>query len=235
MRMPPQLAERARAIVYGGQWTPPPARPASTLALLRDTGAGIEVALLQRATTLAFAKDMYVFPGGALDDTDADFGDPWLVAAIRETFEESGVLLSVPAAPADGWRLRDLPFPEVLSELGVSPDLAALHSFAHWVTPEVESRRFDTRFYAAALPVDQDLADYTSEHQNIGWYRPAAASELPMLPPTAAVLAELAGFDTVAEALAVRRDPVPLMPHPVATGDGDVTWLLVDARTGDPV
>lgn len=235
MRMPPQLAERARAIVYGGSWTPPVARPASTLVLLRDTQDGIEVALLQRASTLAFAKDMYVFPGGALDDSDADFGDPWLVAAIRETFEESGVLLAVPAAPGDCWRLRDLPFGEALSELGVSPDLSALHFCAHWVTPEVESRRFDTRFYAAALPPGQDLADFTTEHQNIGWYRPSAAADLPMLPPTAAVLAELAQFDTMAQALAVARDPIPLMPHPVATGDGEIAWVLVDARTGEAV
>lgn len=235
MRMPPQLAERARAIVYGGSWTPPVARPASTLVLLRDTQDGIEVALLQRASTLAFAKDMYVFPGGALDDGDSDFGDPWLVAAIRETFEESGVLLAVPAAPEDCWRLRDLPFGQVLAELGVAPDLAALRPFAHWVTPEVESRRFDTRFYAAAIPLGQDLAAHTTEHQNIGWYRPSAASDLPMLPPTAAVLAELARFDTVAAALAVSREPVPLMPHPVAAGDGDVQWVLVDARTGEAV
>lgn len=235
MRMPPQLAERARAIVYGGSWTPPPTRSASTLVLLRDTVQGIEVALLQRAGTLAFAKDMYVFPGGALDESDSDFGDPWLVAAIRETFEESGVLLAVPAAPPESWRLRDLPFGQVLSELGVRPDLAALRTFAHWVTPEVESRRFDTRFYAAALPEGQELAGFTSEHQNIGWYRPSAAADLPMLPPTAAVLAELTRFENVAQALAVPRDPVPLMPHPVATGDGEISWVLVDARSGEPV
>ncbi len=235
MRMPPQLAKRARAIVYGGEWTAPPTRPASTLVLLRDCPSGLEVALLQRATTLAFAKNMYVFPGGALDDEDAQFGDPWLVAAIRETFEESGVLLAEPPPPGDCWRLRDRPFGEVLAELRVRPDLAALHPFAHWVTPEVEPRRFDTRFYAAALPAGQDLAGFTSEHQNIGWYQPSVASELPMLPPTAAVLAELARFETVADALAVARDPVPLMPHPVAAGDDDIEWVLVDARTGDPV
>lgn len=235
MRMPPQLAQRARDIVYGGQWSVPATRPASTLALLRDSTDGIEVALLQRATTLAFARDMYVFPGGGLDVADAQYGDPWVVAAIRETFEESGVLLAVPSPPQDCWRLRDLPFGEALSALGVRPDVDSLHTFAHWVTPEVEPRRFDTRFYAAALPVGQDLAGFTSEHQNIGWYRPSVALDLPMLPPTAAVLAELAEFATVAQALAVPRDPVPLMPHPVAAGDGDVEWVLVNAHTGEPV
>lgn len=235
MRMPPQVIERARAIVYGGSWTPPPARPASTLVLLRDTAAGLEVALLQRATTLVFARDMYVFPGGALDAADEQHGDPWLVAAIRETFEESGVLLARPQPPADAWRLRDRDFGQVLAELGAVPDLQALRPFAHWVTPEVESRRFDTRFYAAALPDGQDLAAYTSEHQNIGWYRPADCGNLPMLPPTAAVLAELSEFTTVAAALAVARSPVPVMPHPIAIDDGDVDWILINAQTGEPL
>lgn len=233
MRMPAQLIERARAIVYGGDWTPPPTRPASTLVLLRDAD-GIEVALLQRATTLAFAKDMYVFPGGALDPADSDLGDPWLVAAIRETFEECGVLITRPDPPRTVRELRDRDFAHMLATWGGVPDLDALHPFAHWVTPEVETRRYDTRFYAAALPAGQDLAGFTTEHQNVGWYTPAGAADLPMLPPTAAVLAELARYDTVAEVLAVRRDPVPIMPHPVAR-DGDVDWILVDARTGSPL
>lgn len=233
MRMPPQLVERARAIVYGGDWTPPPTRPAATLVLLRDDD-GLQVALLQRATTLAFARNMYVFPGGALDPADAELGDPWLVAAIRETFEECGVLLARPDPPSDLQDLRDRDFAQMLAAWGGEPDVAALHPFAHWVTPEVESRRYDTRFYAAALPTGQDLADFTTEHQNVGWYHPAAAADLPMLPPTAAVLAELARFTTVADVLAVRRDPVPIMPHPIAR-DGDVDWVLVDARTGAPL
>jgi 8-oxo-dGTP pyrophosphatase MutT (NUDIX family) len=233
MRMPPQLVERARAIVFGAEWTPPPARPAATLVLLRDAG-GIEVALLQRASTLAFAKDMYVFPGGALDATDATLGDPWLVAAIRETFEESGVLLCTPSPGPYAWRLREEAFGAVLLDLGVQPDFAALHPFAHWVTPEVEARRFDTRFFAAALPEGQNLGAFTSEHQNIGWYRPEHASSLPMLPPTAAVLAELAHYQSVDEALAVSREPVPIMPHPVADGD-DIAWILINAQTGQPL
>lgn len=233
MRMPAQLVERARAIVYGGEWTPPPARPAATVVLLRDND-GIEVALLQRAASLAFAHSMYVFPGGALDPADEELGDPWLIAAIRETFEEAGVLLTDPPAPVAACTDRDRPFPAILSEYDLRPAASALHRFAHWVTPEVESRRFDTRFYAAELPAGQDLSEVTSEHQNIGWYRPASAMDLPMLPPTAAVLAELSGFDRVADVLSVVRDPVPIMPHPVAR-DGDVDWVLINAATGEPL
>jgi 8-oxo-dGTP pyrophosphatase MutT (NUDIX family) len=232
MRLPPELVARARDIVQGGQWTPPPARPAATVVLPRDGPAGLEVVLLQKAA--GFANGMYVFPGGALEEADARHGDPWRVAAVRETFEECGVLLSLPAAPADAGRLREREFGEVLADLAVVPDLDGLYPFAHWVTPEVESRRFDTRFFAAELPEGQVLAAFTSEHHNVGWFTPAGADGLPMLPPTAAVLAELRGFATVAEALAPRRDPVPIMPKPVAAGD-DIAWVLVDARTQEPL
>lgn len=235
MRMPPELLERARAVVYGGDWTPPQPRPAATLMLLRDSAEGIEVALLQRASSLGFARGMYVYPGGALDAADEGLGDPWPVAAIRETFEECGVLLADPNPEHDVQQLRERDFTEVLAELRARPAVEALHPFAHWVTPEVESRRFDTRFYAAALPEGQDLTTLTSEHQAIGWFRPADAARLPMLPPTAATLAEVGQFDTVARALSVSRHPVPIMPRPIAAGDGDIGWILVNATTGDPL
>ena len=99
----------------------------------------------------------------------------------------------------------------------------------------MEARRFDTRFYVAPLPAGQDLTTLTSEHQAIGWFRPQDALTLPMLPPTAATLAEVGGFATVAEALAVPRQPVPIMPRPIAAGDGDIDWILVNAATGDPL
>jgi 8-oxo-dGTP pyrophosphatase MutT (NUDIX family) len=235
MRMPAELLERAKAVVYGGDWTPPQPRPAATLVLLRDTAHGIEVALLQRSANLGFARGMYVFPGGALDDDDAALGDPWVVAAIRETFEECGVLLADPNPSGDVQDLRERPFAEVLRQLAARPALEALRAFTHWVTPEVESRRFDTRFYAAALPEGQDLMALTGEHQAVGWFRPQDTAGLPMLPPTAAALAEVARFATVAEVLAVPREPVPIMPRPVAAGEGEIDWVLVDARTGEPL
>jgi 8-oxo-dGTP pyrophosphatase MutT (NUDIX family) len=235
MRMPPELLERARAVVYGGDWTAPQPRPASTLMVLRDGEDGIEVALLQRASSLGFARGMYVYPGGAIDATDEALGDPWRVAAIRETFEECGVLLADPNPPHDVQQLRERDFAEALAELGARPAVDALHPFAHWVTPEVESRRFDTHFYAAALPPGQDLTTLTSEHQAIGWFRPVDAAGLPMLPPTTATLAEVGRFATVAEALAEPRHPVPIMPRPIAAGDGDIDWILINAATGEPL
>lgn len=237
MRMPPELLERARAVVYGGRWTAPKPRPAATLVLLRDTDDGIEVALLQKAAHLGFARGMYVFPGGAVDEADAASGDPWMVAAIRETFEECGVLLATPNPSVDVQAHRDHDFTQVLDELGVRPALEALRPFSHWITPEVEARRFDTKFYAAQLPAGQDLAALTTEHQAIGWFRPGATAGMPMLPPTTAVLAELAGFDSVAAALTPQRRLVPIMPHPIARDDEDqgVEWILVNGYTGEPL
>lgn len=235
IRMPPELLERARALVYGGEWQAPQPRAAATLVLLRDTPGGVEVALLQRSAHLGFARGMYVFPGGALDEDDAQHGDPWLVAAIRETFEECGVLLAEPSPPHDLDALRERAFAEVLAELRVRPAVDALHLFAHWVTPEVESRRFDTRFYAAQLPAGQDLRALTGEHQAVGWFRPGDTRGLPMLPPTVAALAEVARHDTVAQVLAVTRQPVPIMPKPIPAGSGDIDWILVNAETGEPL
>ncbi len=233
MRLPEELMARAKAVVYGGDWTPPATRRASTLVLLRDGFDGLEVALLQKASNLGFARGMYVFPGGALDDADDQWPDPWAVAAIRETFEECGVLLSQPPASGQLQHLREADFGHVLQELGLQPDVDALRPFAHWVTPEVEKRRFDTRFFGAVLPDGQDLAGLSAEHQAVGWFRPHETGGLPMLPPTAAVLGELATFDSVEAALAVERKPVPIMPRPIASGDGEVDWILVNEQTGE--
>lgn len=233
MRIPAELTQRAKELVYGGGWTPPPARPAATVVLLRDARDGFEVVVMQRSRSLRFAGSMFVFPGGAVDPEDAELGDPWRVAAVRETFEECGVLLGVPDPdPGALAAVRLLPFGEALSALSVAPALAILQPFAHWVTPEVEQRRFDTRFFAARVPAGQDLADVTTEHQNVQWADPRAALDLPMLPPTRAVLTELARFDSVAQVLSVPRDPVPIMPRPVASGDGEIEWRLVHAETG---
>lgn len=115
--------------------------------------------------------------------------------------------------------------------------MESLHPFSHWITPEVESRRFDTKFFATRLPVGQDLAGLTDEHQAIGWFRPEQTSGLPMLPPTAAVLAELATFGTVEQALAPQRQPVPIMPRPIPVDDQElgIDWVLVNGYTGQPL
>jgi 8-oxo-dGTP pyrophosphatase MutT (NUDIX family) len=268
LKMPPELVQRARMLAQGGPWDPPEAVDATTIVLLRDGVAGLEALLMRRPDSMAFAPGMHVFPGGRVDlDQDSQpavrgtvragaWTDPALaralvVAGVRETFEEAGVLLAVdrsgrPAASDAGWA-RDRRasetsggFPSVLRrrKLHIQADL--LVPIAHWITPEVETRRFDTRFLAAALPAGQDVDAHVTETDSAHWFAPADAlaeyrrGALAMLPPTVAVLADLAGQRSVGDALnwARTREVVPLMPRAQVDGD-DLTWVLVHAYTGE--
>ena len=111
----------------------------------------------------------------------------------------------------------------------------------HWVTPEVEDRRYDTRFFVAALPDGQHGDEVIGEADRAGWWRPAdalaayAEGQMAMLPPTVASLQQLAGYSTVAEVRADVPDlgSRPQMPRPVADGHGGVRWVMVDAHTGE--
>ena len=168
-------------------------------------------------------------------------------AVVRELFEETGVLLagdapdSVVADPTGSdWerdRLallgRELSFGQVLirRELLLRSDLLA--ACAHWVTPEAEERRYDTRFYLAALPVGQRTRDVSGEADRVAWIRPAEAAtavragEMRMLPPTAAALAALEDCASVAEAMAAAqaRPIVRIMPVVDVSGD-EGRWVL---------
>lgn len=176
-----------------------------------------------------------------------------IAAAARETFEECGVLLAlsaagdgavptaglVPDADRDDVAEGRRAFADVLAVYDLVVDDAALVPFAHWVTPEVEDRRFDTRFFAAVLPAGQHAAQLGGEADRVAWWRPADAlaeayaGRMAMLPPTLATLETLAPFASAAEAVAaVRLLPVePLLPHPFPAGGGEVVWHLVHDRT----
>lgn len=180
--------------------TDQPIRPAATVVLLRDGADGLEVWLQQRATTLAFAAGMYAFPGGRVDeaedtsqvvhdvshaaavwgDDDVEVTRAHVAAAVRETWEESGVRL----------------------------DASTLVPWTRWVTPPGETRRFDARFYLARCPVDQGPQPLTGEVAAGQWFVVHAAVEafstgdLPMWPPTISTLASLTAFDDVSAALA---------------------------------
>ena len=268
LEMPAELVARARLLAQGGPWQPPEAHDAATIVLLRDGAAGLEVLLMRRPDSMAFAPGMHVFPGGrvdlAQDSKPAVSGTvrtgPWadavlaralVVAGIRETFEEAGVLLAVdrsgrPAAPDARWT-EDRGasetaggFPAVLRRRRLHIDADLLVPIAHWITPEVETRRFDTRFLAAALRAGQDVDAHVTETDSAHWMAPADAlaehrrGALAMLPPTVAVLADLAGRRSVGDALnwARTREVVPLLPRAQMTGE-DLTWVLVHAHTGE--
>lgn len=230
--------------------------------------AGVEVYLLRRPASMAFAAGMYVFPGGALDERDRDTEVPWdgpaprpwgdepagsaglaralLCAAVRETFEEVGVLIAAPAPhrldPATlsdaQQRLarRDADFAEVLRALGLHLRADLLHPWSRWITPEGEPRRFDAGFFVAALPTGQEPRPVRGETDGGGWWAPAtalahhAAGSLPMLPPTLATLAQIGRHRDTAAVLgaAAVRDLTPVRPR-IVERDGRLTVVLPGA------
>ena len=249
-------------------------RDAATIAVLRDTEAGIEVFLMRRQRTMAFAAGMHVYPGGAVETSDSlvpvtsstdlddvarrlSTDDPIAVvaAAARETFEECGVLLAVdddgrPVVLDDSFEVERgelaagrLLFGDLLRARGLRVDGEALVPFAHWVTPEAEVRRYDTRFLAARLPDGQEATERGGEADRVAWWRPAealasfAAGDTAMLPPTIATLAELGKHATVEAALLRLREVVvvPLLPAPHLAPDGSLRWRLVHDRTREVI
>jgi len=201
-----------------------PVRPAATVMLLRDTDAGLEVFMLRRTVNAAFAGGMYVFPGGKVDDSDGEGDHAFVVAAIRECFEEAGVLLAVDAdgrTVADGHPVLDhrhavhdghVDVRALVSDHGLSLDTASMVWMSHWITPKGETtRRFDTRFFMVASPVGQSSHHDDNETVASMWVRPGdalqrmAAGELALMPPTIANLQFLQPHADVAAAMAAAR------------------------------
>jgi hypothetical protein len=167
---------------------------------------------------------------------------------VRETFEESGVLLAgegpdaiVADTTADDWEAdrqslvdRSLSFAEMLERRRLVLRADLLRPWAHWITPEFEPKRFDTRFFVAAMPPGQRTRDVGGEADRVAWVRPADAlaaaerGEMGMLPPTAFTLSEIASYDDVAAVLAAgtQRDIRPVLPKLVLTDDDEARLLL---------
>jgi hypothetical protein len=101
-----------------------------------------------------------------------------------------------------------------------------LRPLAHWITPEIEPKRFDTHFFLARLPEGQVTRQAGTEADSRVWVRPGDALELPMLPPTRAVLSELAAYDDVDSALAAERTITQVMPKLVVGEDDRLVFLL---------
>lgn len=242
---------------------PVPAKLASTVMLVRDDEGPLEVFMLRRTGSMAFAASMHVFPGGGVDRRDAEDELPWagpdvgewaealqtdeasarmlVAAAVREIFEETGVLLASPVddeggAPhldpevAAGLRAQlvahEIGFGQVLLEhhLVLRSDL--LRYRAHWITPEVEPRRYDTRFFVAAVPEGQAPDGETSEADLSEWVRPQgvldafADGDLMLMPPTIVSLEQLSEVTTVSAALSQEIAVAPVMPDFVVTDAG---------------
>ena len=255
---PPEWPELIRALTAG---TLTPVRPkrAATVMLLKDTGSGPAVHMLRRRASMAFAGGAYAYPGGGVDPRDDERHVRWagptrawwadrlgvdetaaqaiVCAAVRETFEEAGVLLAGPTpdtvvgdTTGDDWEAdraalvaRDLSFAEFLDRRGLVLRSDLLGAWTRWITPEFEPRRYDTWFFVAALPEGQRTRNASSEADRAVWIRPADAAaaydkgELLMMPPTIATLRQLTPCVTAAQALA-------------AAPDRDLTPVLAQAR-----
>jgi len=250
--------------------TPAVPRDAATVVLLRDTGTGSgpEVYLLRRVSTMAFAAGMYVFPGGRVDPADSGDDIGWVgpsahawaeplsagvplaralvCAAVRETFEECGVLLagrdassvvdvSDPEWEADRQALlaRETSLSDLLRARGLLLRADLLRPWARWITPEAEPRRYDTRFLVAALPPLQNARHVGGEADHAAWLTPAAAlrqhrdGELAMLPPTVVTLEQIDGLPSAAAVLSAADDRTVQTVQPrIEIVDGQAAVVL---------
>ena len=276
IRLPPHFAARARDVL-DGTVAPVTPRDAATVMLLRPLpggaqpdgadGSGVQVYMLRRRSSMAFAPGAYVFPGGSVDASDEDDSVAWagpdaaewgrlldapaplarvlICAAVRETFEESGVLLAGPDAQTVVARTGDeaweadrrallagsLSLAGLLRHRGLVLRSDLLRPWARWITPVTEERRYDTRFFAAALPAGQHARDVSGEADETAWLEPGAAlaaarrGEIALFPPTAVTLGELRACGQVQAALAARRRITALIPE-VYLANG-AAWLTV--------
>lgn len=229
--------------------------PAATVVIVRDGPAGLELLAIERAMTMGFAGGAIAFPGGKVDEADQSPGpfdgfeslEPAdaaaRVTAAREAFEEAGILLSAgpPVDAATRRRLRpasdahEIAFGALLAGIGHRLSAAAFRPFARWVPPPGLHKRFDTRFYVAALPPGEAMSADGHEAVAARWARPADllaqadCGRLSLLFPTRCNLARLAGFESVAALLA---DPTPPpFVQPTVTADG---WLTIPEGIGYP-
>ena len=268
-RLPPELVEHARSFLVGDR-TPVSPKGASTVVLLRDAAGGPEVYLLRRHLGMAFAAGMFAFPGGTVDPRDSDAAVAWtgpsaqdwagvlrcderegralVCAAMRETFEESGVLLAgespdsiVADTTGDDWETdraalvdRSLGFADFLDRRGLVLRTDLLRAWAHWITPEFEPRRYDTRFFLGVMPAGQRTRDVSGEADKVAWMHPQAACDgvdtgsMAMLPPTYVTVKEMAAFRTAAETMdaAAGRSITTVTPGVELVGDEG--YLTVD-------
>ncbi|MEU1040246.1 NUDIX hydrolase [Streptomyces sp. NPDC005907] len=259
---PPEWPERIRALA-DGTLTPVAPRRAATVMLLRDTDGAPVVHMLRRRASMAFAGGAYAYPGGGVDHRDDEHHIRWagptrawwadrlgvdetsaqavVCAAVRETYEEAGVLLAGPTpdtvvgdTTGEEWEAdraalvaRDLSFAEFLDRRGLVLRSDLLGAWTRWITPEFEPRRYDTWFFVAALPEGQRTRNASTEADRTVWIRPADAArgydrgELLMMPPTIATLRQLLPYATAADALAAAqgRDLTPVLAQARLEGD----------------
>lgn len=256
-----------------GTRTPAEPRNAATVVLMRPGAEGTpEVYLLRRQVSMEFAGGFCVFPGGGVDQRDFDTDVAWagpsadewalslgceehlaralVCAAVRETFEESGVLLAGPSpdevvadTTADDWEAdrvalesRELSLTDFLNRRGLVLRTDLLGAWDAWLTPAFEPKRYRTWFFAAMLPQGQITRDVSTEASEVTWMSAADAAaaadsgEMMMLPPTFLTCLDVAGHDSVVDVLEVARGRTVEMFCPVVEPLGDGFTLSLPER-----
>jgi 8-oxo-dGTP pyrophosphatase MutT (NUDIX family) len=279
--LPPHLVEHAREFADRRR-TPSEPRDAATVILMRRGTGGPDLYLLRRQTSMGFAGGMCVFPGGGVDPRDFDRSVAWsgpapsvwadqlqtseemaralVCAAVRETFEESGVLLAGASASdvvadtsGEEWEAdrraleaKDLSFTAFLDRRGLVLRTDLLGAWSAWCTPEFEPRRFRTWFFVAALPPGQLTRDVSTESSSVTWMSALGAcdavdaEELAMMPPTYVTCLEVGQYADPDAVLGAAPDRDLTMFTPAVEGEGETATMsipehsvpLLEARRG---
>ncbi len=264
--LPDRVVEVARAYEDGTK-TPVEPRNAATVVLMRPSDEGPEVYLLRRQVSMDFAGGMCVFPGGGVDPRDFDATVAWagpsaqewarrlgtdeetaralVCAAVRETFEESGVLLAgtspdtvVADTTGEEWEAdrhalesRELAMTEFLSRRGLVLRTDLLGTWDGWLTPVFEPKRYRTWFFVALLPEGQLTRDVSTESSSVHWVPARLAAdqadggELAMMPPTYLTCLEVGQLSTPADVLTVAEGRTVDMFTPAVEPLGE-GWTL---------
>lgn len=272
--LPAELASLAQEYDAGAR-EPAAPRDAATVVLLRDSSVGPEVYLMRRQVSMAFAGGMCVFPGGGVDERDFDGTVGWagptpeewalrlgtdpdvaralVCAAVRETFEESGVLLAGPSAASvvgdttgEDWESdrvalesRALSMTDFLTRRGLMLRTDLLGTWSGWLTPIFEPKRYRTWFFVARLPDGQRTRDVSSESSSVVWQSALRAVEevdagaMSMLPPTYLTCLEIGQRSSATDVLAAAADRSVemFMPSVEPLGDGFTLSIPDDLRS----
>jgi 8-oxo-dGTP pyrophosphatase MutT (NUDIX family) len=242
-------------------------KPASTVLIVRDgsnPSGGLEVLMVRRSAGMAFGASAWVFPGGKVAPADADpawdalsggnyshYERSLRIAAAREVFEESGLLLATrEGAPVSVELCAGLDpqrgaveadpslFLKLVREAGLSLSLDRLVYFAHWITPTFEPRRFDTHFFLVKAPADQVVTHDGREAVDHSWVAPMAliekrkTGEAKLMFPTRLNLQVLAKSSTAAEAEAAARAKTVVTVEPRVEQRADGKVLIIPAEAG---
>ena len=214
--------------------TPVEPRPSATVLLIRGVRP-FELLLVRRPGGADFAPGAYVFPGGTVHSDDCGAGDEIKAAAIRELFEEAGILLArrgrrlAGASDCDAMRARHETFSAALAGCGLEPAFDRLVLMARWVTPAILSRRYDARFYLARMPLSQKVVPQAGEVTGWLWTTPERAlgdPDITLVYATRSVLETIATGESSSELFKRARGQreVPIVePRMIETESG---WVV---------